>query len=34
MACQRKLRQVRDGKKPGPKTVNVRKCKRSKPSKC
>jgi hypothetical protein len=31
MACSRKPRQVRSSKKPGPKTVPVRRHKRSKP---
>lgn len=34
MACKSKTRQVRSGKKPGPKTVPVRRHKRSKPGKC
>jgi len=31
MACKKVSRRVRTGKKPGPKTVDVRKHKRSKP---
>lgn len=34
MACSRKIRQVRDSKKPGPKPVRIRGHKRSKPGKC
>jgi hypothetical protein len=34
MACTKKPRQVRDGKKPGPKTVTVDQHRRSKPSPC
>lgn len=32
--CKRTVRQVRQGKKPGPKNVSVKSHKRSKPSKC
>ena len=34
MTCKRKARQVREGNKPGPKTVRVKSHPRSKPSKC
>ena len=34
MGCSKKPRQVRDGKKHGPKTVRVKSHPRSKPSKC
>lgn len=34
MTCSKKPRQVRPGKKPGPKTVPVKPHRRSKPSEC
>lgn len=34
MGCSKKPRQVRDTKKPGPKTVRVKSHPRSKPTKC
>jgi hypothetical protein len=34
MSCDKKLRTVRDGKKPGPKTVQVDSHRRSKPAPC
>lgn len=34
MSCSKKVRTVRTGKKPGPKTVDVKRHVRSKPAPC